>query len=172
MNRKSPHLKKDNHPYRQKKNEEAKKAMKDNFVPNDLMNVPNHAFIRDKKIYKILIQNLTDLGIGIHLKSIDIYGLVELANTIDLLMEIEKELKEYGISQVITTREGGKKIVASPHIQMRSTTLNQLQTQLKNLQLTPEARQLLTESVLNDADMAHLSTEDDDELIKRIMERI
>ena len=172
MNKKAPHLRKDSNTYRQKKNEDAKQSMKDNFVPNDLMNIPSYAYIRNPEIYKNLVQNLTELGLGIHLKSIDIYSLLELANTIDLLMEIEKELKEHGISQVSISRDGSSRIVASPHIQMRNTTLNQLQTQLKNLQLTPEARQLLTESVLNDADMAHLSTEDDDELIKSIMERI
>lgn len=172
MNRKAPHLKKDTNVYRQNKNEESKQSMKENFIPNDLMNIPAHAFIRNEAIYKNLVQNLTELGLGIHLKSIDIYSLLELANTIDLLMEIEKELKEHGISQVSISRDGSSRIVASPHIQMRNTTLNQLQTQLKNLQLTPEARQLLTENILQDASMAHLSAEDDDELIKNIMERI
>lgn len=171
MNRKAPHLRKDSNAYRQKKNEEAKQSMKDNFVPNDLMNIPSYAFVRNEEIYKSLIQNLTELGIGIHLKSIDIYSLIELANTIDLLIEIGKELKEYGISQVSTSRDGSSRVVASPHVQMRNTTLNQLQTQMKNLQLTPEARQLLTESILQNADMATFSDDEDDELIKNIMKR-
>lgn len=171
MNRKAPHLRNDSNPYRQQKNEVAKQAMKENFAPNDLMNVPKHVFIRNISIYESLVRNLDDLGLSLHLKSFDIHSLAGLANTLDLLMEIERELQKYGISQVITTREGASKIVPSPYIQMRNTTLNQYHSQLKALQLTPEARQMLSENVLNDADMATITVEEDDALINKILER-
>ncbi|MDQ0861604.1 P27 family phage terminase small subunit [Bacillus sp. V2I10] len=146
--------------------------MKQQFSSSNLSNLPDHIFLRNEKVYAALVSNLKDLGLGFHLKDIDIFSLAAAANTIDLLNEIEIGLVKHGAVQTIMTREGFEKVVASPYVQMRSTQLNLLQSQLKSLQLDPASRQLLTQSVLNDVNMIDDEIDEGDELLNSIMKRL
>lgn len=169
MNRKLPHLRKDSNPYRQKRNDNQKYEMKNQFVKSDLMNIPEHAHLRNVKVYESLVNNLKNLGLGFHLKELDIISLVSIANTIDLINEIEYNIQKHGTYQVIDTRDGGKKISEIPFVRMRTTNINLLQSQLKDLQLDPANRALLTESVLGDASMIVGEEESDEIMIDKLL---
>lgn len=172
MNIKPAHLKNDSNKYRQRKNEQEKIEMKENFESVNLKEVPEHYFVRNRVVYEILVSNLEKLGLSMHLKEIDTHSLVSISNTIDLINEIERDLKQYGTAQVIMTREGYTKHIPTPYAQMRSTNINLLQSQLKQLQLDPQSRQLLTSAVLNDVNMIDSWVEDDNDLVNSILERI
>lgn len=172
MNIKPAHLKKDSNPYRQKKNEEEKHQMKGNFTKSDLMNIPEGTEVLNEKIYISLVENLDELGLGLHLKKIDVPTLIAVANTMEIIADAERNMKKIGNFQKIVTREGHEKWVATPFAQMRSTNLNLLQSQLKQLQLDPQSRQLLQEAVLNDVNMVDDSIDENDDLMNTILERI
>jgi len=152
MNIKPAFMKQDSNPFRQKQNEQQKEKMKEQFKSVDL-SAPKHFHLRNELVYYLLVSNLEKLSLNIHLKEIDIFALVSIANTIDLLSEIESELQEHGTTTIGKDNTGTKKVIASPLVPMRNTTLNTLNQQLKNLQLDPASRQLLTNSVLNDVNM-------------------
>lgn len=172
MNIKPSHLKKDSNPFRQKQNEREKQSMKNQFVSTSLMDVPEQFHLRNKAVYQCLVGNLERLGLAIHLKGIDTYSLVSIANTIDLLSEVERDLQKYGTAQKIVTRENFEKFIPTPYVQMRSQTINLLQSQLKQLQLDPQSRQLLTNAVLNDVSMIQEGIDEDDDLFNTILGRL
>lgn len=172
MNIKPAHLRKDSNPYRQKKNAKEKHQMKENFTKSDLINIPEGTEVLNEKIYFSLVENLDELGLGLHLKKIDVTTLVAVANTMEIIADAERNMKKIGNFQKIVTREGYEKWVATPFAQMRSTNLNLLQSQLKQLQLDPQSRQLLQESVLNDINMVDDSIDENDDLMNSILERI
>jgi phage terminase small subunit len=172
MNIKPSHLKKDSNPFRQKQNEQQKEKMKEQFKAVDLSR-PQYFHLRNELIYHLLIANLEKLSLNIHLKEIDTFALVSIANTIDLLSEIERDLQETGTTTIGKDNQGNQKVVASPLVPMRNTTLNTLNQQLKNLQLDPASRQLLTSSVLNDVNMFEIDFDsiDNDEDIQSILSK-
>lgn len=173
MNVKPAHLKKDSNPHRQKKNESDKLEMKETFKKSDLMNIPKGTEILNKDIYESLVANLEKFGLSYHLKELDVSSLVEVANTMAVISDSVRNIKEIGNFQKIVTREGHEKWVATPFAQTRSTHLNNLQAQLKQLQLDPQSRQLLQDSVLNDVNM-FVDDDDDDssDLMNSVFERL
>lgn len=152
MNIKPSHLKKDSNPFRQKQNEQKKQEMKNQFQAVDLSK-PQYFHLRNELVYHLLLANLEKLSLNVHLKEIDTFALVSIANTIDLLSEVERDLQEHGTTTIGKDNQGMKKVVVSPLVAVRNTTLNTLNQQLKNLQLDPASRQLLTSSILNDVNM-------------------
>ncbi|NEY98804.1 hypothetical protein G4D62_05750 [Bacillus shackletonii] len=93
--------------------------------------------------------------------------MVSIANTIDLLSEIERDFQGNGTTTIGKDNQGNKKIIASPLVPMGNTTLNTSNQQLKNLQLDPSSRLMLTSSVLNDVNMFETdfdSIEDDEDI--------
>ncbi|WP_066256768.1 P27 family phage terminase small subunit [Neobacillus drentensis] len=174
MNIKPAHLKKDSNPFRQKQNEQNKKEMKEQFKSVDLSK-PQYFHLRNELVYHLLIANLEKLSLNVHLKEIDSFALVSLANTIDLLSEVERDLQKYGTTTIGKDKDGMKKVIASPLVSMRNTTLSTLNQQLKQLQLDPQTRQLLTSSVLNDVNMFEFdvdSLEEDKDIQALILKAI
>lgn len=172
MNLKPAHMKNDSNKYRQKKNEEQKIQMKKQFTKVDLMNIPSDVVLVNENIYKSLVENLEELGLGVHLKNIDIRSLVALANSYHTLNEIEKSLKKYGTYQVVETRDKYTKIVSTPFLQQKNTLINSIQTQMQRLQLDPQSRQLLSEAILNDINMVDDSFDENDDLFQTIIKRM
>ncbi len=172
MNIKPSHLKKDSNPFRQKQNEQQKEKMKEQFKAVDL-SPPKHFHLRNELVYHLLVANLEKLSLNIHLKEIDTFSLVSIANTIDLLSEIERDLQETGTTTIGKDNQGNTKVIASPLVPMRNTTQRTLAQQLKELQLDPASRQLLTDSVLNDVNMFETDFDsiEDDEDIQNIIAR-
>ncbi len=166
MNIKPAHLKQDSNPFRQKQNEQNKKEMKEQFRSVDLSR-PQYFHLRNELVYHLLIANLEKLSLNVHLKEIDTFALVSIANTIDLVSEVERDLQQYGTTTIGKDKDGTPKVIVSPLVAVRNTTLNTLQSQLKNLQLDPQSRQLLTSSVLNDVNMFEFdfdSIEEDEDI--------
>ncbi|WP_057912762.1 P27 family phage terminase small subunit [Peribacillus muralis] len=166
MNIKPSHLKKDSNPFRQKQNKQQKEKMKEQFKAVDL-SPPKHFQLRSELVYQILLANLEKLSLNVHLKEIDTYSLVSLSNTIDLLSEIERDLQENGTTTIGKDNTGMKKVIVSPLVTVRNTTQRGLSQQLKDLQLDPASRQLLTSSVLNDVNMFEMdfdSIEEDEDI--------
>jgi phage terminase small subunit len=174
MNIKPAHLKQDSNPFRQKQNEQNKKEMKEQFKSVDLSK-PQYFHLRNELVYHLLLVNLEKLSLNVHLKEIDTFALVSLANTIDLLSEVERDLQQYGTTTIGKDKDGMKKLIASPLVPMRNTTLSTLNQQLKQLQLDPQSRQLLTSSVLNDVNMFEFdldSLEEDKDIQALILKAI
>ena len=171
MNIKPPHLKNDSNPFRQRKNEEQKQQMKDTFSQEDLMDIPKGIELLNETIYESLVRNLDDLGLGVHLKKLDVPSLVAISNTMEIISDCERNIKDIGNFQKIVTREGHEKWVATPFAQTRSSNMSQLQSQLKQLQLDPQGGQLLKDAVLNDVNMLSDEIDEDDELTN-ILERL
>ncbi|MFJ7678273.1 P27 family phage terminase small subunit [Peribacillus sp. NPDC097198] len=170
MNIKPSHLKHDSNPFRQKQNEQKKQEIKEQFKKVDLSR-PLYFHLRNELVYHLLIENLEKLSLNIHLKDIDTFALVSIANSIDLLSDVERDLQQYGTTTIGKDNQGTKKVVVSPLIAVRNTTLNTLNQQLKNLQLDPTSRQLLSNSILNDVNMfeADFDAIEGDEDIQRII---
>lgn len=172
MNIKPSHLKKDSNPFRQKQNEQKKQEMKIQFQAVDLSK-PQYFHLRNELVYNLLLANLEKLSLNVHLKEIDTFALVSIGNTMDLLSEVERDLQEHGTTTIGKDNQGMRKVVVSPLVAVRNTTLKVLNQQLKNLQLDPASRQLLTSSILNDVNMFDFDIDsiEEDEDIQAIISK-
>lgn len=159
MNKKIIGTHRDSNTTRAREKKEKSEKLKEALTTSNLREVPRQFNVRSKKIYNLLVDNLEKLSIN-HLSELDIFSLVEVANTMDLLNEVEKVIKRDGITQELITREGAKKIIPSPFLQQRNTLLNTLKSQLIELQLDPASRNDLMIAVSND--ISNLSLDDED----------
>lgn len=164
-NIKMPGLKKDSNPHRQKKNEEEMQEFIQELPETDLYKVPDHLFLRDKKLYEYFVSKLKEAGV-VHLIDIDISSIASTVNTLSLLNESEQAILQDGIQQEIVTREGHTKNVPNPMIATRNTLSNTFERQLKSLMLDPSTRQQLLQSL---SETGYINDDDDDEIIKQIL---
>ncbi|OZT10642.1 hypothetical protein CHN50_20970 [Priestia aryabhattai] len=151
---------------RAKQKEEKATEFKNALPQSNLNEIPSSLFLRNEEIYKLIVDQLTELG-ATHLVGIDKFTLVSLANTFDLLNESEKIIAKDGLQQILVTREGATKIIPNPMLQQRNTLITTLSNQLKSLQLDPSSRQALIEAVSNDIN--HLVSNDDDSFINELL---
>lgn len=142
-NIKPAHMKQDSNPYRQKKNEEQKQLMKEQFKQIDLLKVPKGIYVKNKVAYKAMVKRLISSGSAIHLREADFEDLAALSNLYEDLFEAQKAMAEEGPIQ--------------PYISARNTSLQNINSLKNRLQIDVKSRQLLAENVSEDVEMTSIS---------------
>lgn len=151
---------------RTKVKEEKEELLKGAFSKVNLHDTKGYK-IYNESLYDSLVNAIESMNVT-HLTQIDLFSVVEVANTMFLIQQIDDEIVKYGITQALETREGSTKLTVLQHIGQRNALLNVLDKQLSSLMLSPSQRHELLNNVQNN--IGSIDFSDDD--IKSIYDEI
>lgn len=127
---------------KEKAEREAQLNEKLSQIQTDLRDTKNF-FLYDSRYYEALVSSIEELNTT-HLTNVDIFGLVEVANTMYLIEKLNRDISKFD-----NDTEYNEKL---KHIAARNGLNNTLEKQLTALQLSPAQRNALlveTQSNMN-----------------------
>ncbi|MFG3614376.1 P27 family phage terminase small subunit [Rummeliibacillus stabekisii] len=138
--------------------QEQEKLLQDAFTSVNFDDTAGYR-IYNQDIYNKLVNAIKGMNVT-HLTDIDLFGVVEVANTMHLIQQMDNEITRHGITQKLLTREGSTKLTVLPHISQRNALLNTLDKQLSSLMLSPAQRHQLITSVQSDLSSINFSEDE------------